>query len=161
MLSLSIRRIVPGAAALALAISLFTAPVTTQAAGLAADPSPGMRDFPIVLLRPDVAVLTHGTQVNNGTTYFLFTLKNIGQATARDLKVSKKLVYRHKLNNAFAGEKTAVVMVGEIPVGVEIPMTKMCDAPASQYCDFATVTVEVNGTVTDKDLSNNFGKIES
>ena len=161
MLSLSIRRIVLGAAALALAVSVFAAPATTQAAGLASDPAPGMRDFPFILLRPDVAVLTHGTQVNNGTTYFMFTLKNIGQATAKDLKVSKRLVYRHKATNLFAGEKTAVVQVSEIPVGVEIPMTKMCDAPASQYCDFATVTVEVNGPVTDKDLSNNTGKIES
>ena len=161
MLSGTIRRIALGTAAFALAVSVLAAPSGAQAAGIAPDPASGMRDMQFTILHPDVAVQTNGTETNNGTLYYKFSLKNIGAATAHNVKTTRKVVYRYKFANTYAGESTAIVTTFSIPPGVVTPMTKMCDAPPAQYCDYATVSVEVLGSPSETNLSNNFGKIES
>lgn len=161
MLSGTVRRFALGTAAFALAVSVLAAPSGAQAAGLASDPTSGLRDIQWTILHPDVAVQTHGTETNNGTLYFKFSLKNIGPVTAKNVKTTKKLVYRYKFSHLPAGESTAIVNSASIAPGGVTPMTKMCDAPPTKYCDYATVSVEVTGSPGETNTSNNFGKIES
>lgn len=161
MLSGTVRRFALGTAAFALAVSVLAAPSGAQAAGIASDRTSSLEDVPFHILHPDVAVQTNGTVTNGGTLYFMFSLKNIGPATAKNVKTTKKLVYRYKFTHTYAGESTAVVTTTSIAPGGVTPMTKMCDAPPGQYCAYATVSVEVAGTPSETNLSNNFGKIES
>jgi hypothetical protein len=129
----------------------FTAPAQAALPPVAASPPP------LAPLPPDVKVTSLGiARGASGGEAYTFQVKNVGQGSASEVKITRQAVVRRK------GEKTWVrtevstyTHQGGLRPGQELVVEVTCPATDKQFCDLGGVLADVVGTPADANPSNN------
>jgi hypothetical protein len=92
----------------------------------------------------------------SGSAAYSFQVKNVGQGSASEVKITRQAVVRRR------GEKTWVrtevstyIHQGGLRPGQELVVEVTCPATDKQFCDLGGVLADVVGTPLDADPSNN------
>ena len=151
MLGLLARRLSVLAAGASLVAAVAVGPVAADAAGLIAGPQPAERVTPVLGSKPDLQVVANGVHVDaDGNTAYQFTVKNVGQAPATGVKVTRVSQTREIASPQKVRNTISVLEFAEIRAGQEKSVTVLCEHSEKYNCTFASVDVDV----TDAEISD-------
>lgn len=149
MIGLLARRLSVLAAGAALVAAVAVGPVAVDAAGLITGQQPAGRVTPVLASKPDLQVTANGVHVDAaGNTAYEFTVKNVGQAPATAVKVTRVSQTREIAAPQKVRNTITVLLFDEIRAGQEKAVTVLCENSEKYSCTYASVDADVEGAET-------------